>query len=154
MRLSEPDLVRWGERIGRSIEAPSFLVLRGPVGAGKSVLARAIATGAGVQGAVPSPTFNLLFRYPAERGLEIVHMDLYRISHTDELFELGWEELGTMNEVVLVEWPERAEGHLPNHRWEIELEPAEDDRTLRQVAVQKVGHPPFLPGFPITFLKS
>jgi tRNA threonylcarbamoyladenosine biosynthesis protein TsaE len=150
VRLSEADLVRWGERIGRGIEAPAFLLLRGTVGAGKSVLARAIAAGAGVSGAIPSPTFNLLFRYEGERGLEIVHLDLYRISDPAELFELGWEELGAMHEVVLVEWPERAGGHLPEDRWEIRLEAVEDDRTLRRVEVNRVGHPPFLPGFPVS----
>ncbi|NIQ54994.1 MAG: tRNA (adenosine(37)-N6)-threonylcarbamoyltransferase complex ATPase subunit type 1 TsaE, partial [Gammaproteobacteria bacterium] len=56
------ELVRWGLRIGESAEPPLFITLTGPLGAGKSVLARAIARGAGVHGAVPSPTFNLMFR--------------------------------------------------------------------------------------------
>jgi tRNA threonylcarbamoyladenosine biosynthesis protein TsaE len=150
VRLSEADLVRWGERIGSGIEAPAFLLLRGGVGAGKSVLARAIARGAGVEGAIPSPTFNLLFRYQADGGLDVVHLDLYRISDPDELFELGWEELGAQHEVVLVEWPERAEGRLPTHHWEIMLESVEEDRSQRHVEVRRVGHPSFLPGFPVS----
>jgi len=150
VRLSESDLVRWGDRVGRGIEAPVFLLLQGPVGAGKSVLARAIARGAGVGGSIPSPTFNILFRYEGERGLEIVHIDLYRIDHPDELLELGWHELGARREVVLVEWPERAQGNLPRDRWEIRLEPIGDDRTVRYVDVHRVGHPPFLPGFPVS----
>jgi tRNA threonylcarbamoyladenosine biosynthesis protein TsaE len=68
MILSEPDLVRWGEAIGREVAVPVFIALRGPLGAGKSVLARAIARGAGVSAAMPSPTFNLIFTYHAERG--------------------------------------------------------------------------------------
>ena len=68
MVLSEEELARWGERIGSSVRPPVFLMLRGPVGAGKSVLARAVARGAGVRGAVPSPTFNLVFRYPGGQG--------------------------------------------------------------------------------------
>jgi tRNA threonylcarbamoyl adenosine modification protein YjeE len=154
VRLSEADLVRWGERIGRGIEAPAFLLLQGTVGAGKSVLARAIAAGAGVEGAIPSPTFNLLLRYEGAGGLEIVHLDLYRIANPEELFELGWEELGALHEVVLVEWPERAGGNLPRDRWEIRLDVVEEDRSLRQVEVNRVGHPPFLPGFPVSLSRS
>ena len=76
MHLVEDDLVRWGRTIGRQVKGPVFLCLRGPLGAGKSVLARAIARGAGVEKAIPSPTFNLLFRYPLPNGGELVHLDL------------------------------------------------------------------------------
>jgi hypothetical protein len=85
--------VRWGERIGRETTAPVVLALRGQLGAGKSVLARAVARGAGVDGFLPSPTFNLLFRYQGTTSA-VVHMDLYRIHDPDELKELAWDELG------------------------------------------------------------
>ena len=65
MRLDEASLVRWGERVGQTLNAPVFLGLLGPLGAGKSVLARAIGLGLGVAQAMPSPSFNLLFRYQA-----------------------------------------------------------------------------------------
>jgi len=116
MILSEGELVRWGNRIGRDISGPVFLGLKGPLGAGKSVLARAVARGAGVEGPIPSPTFNLVFRYPTPRGVPLVHMDLYRIEDSGELWELGWEELGTAGELVVVEWPERAGQLLPHDR--------------------------------------
>ena len=150
MRLTEPELVRWGERLGQGIEAPAYILLSGPLGAGKSVLARAIARGMGVRDNLPSPTFNLMFRYEAERGLEVVHMDLYRINEPDELFELGWDELGAPDEVVLVEWPERAgEDRLPADHWTVSLEPVEGEPKLREISVGRAGHPPFLPGFPV-----
>ena len=56
MILSEGGLERWGNRVGREIRWPAFLGLKGPLGAGKSVFARAVARGAGVDGPVPSPT--------------------------------------------------------------------------------------------------
>ena len=148
MILNEADLVRWGERIGREVAPPLVLALRGPLGAGKSVLARAVARGAGVQGALPSPTFNLLFRYRAPTT-EVVHLDLYRIRDPEELRELGWEELGTGSEIVLVEWPERAAGRLPESYWEVELRVPEGSAELRTVTVRKVGSPPQLPPFPM-----
>lgn len=157
MILTEEDLVRWGERIGGTVSRPVFIGLRGPLGAGKSVLARAVARGAGVQGTMPSPTFNLLFRYETSGGGRVVHMDLYRLEEPEELWELGWDELGTENEMVLVEWPERAGELLPENRWEIRLampEPAAElegrREHYRRVSVSRVGYPPDIPGFPVT----
>jgi tRNA threonylcarbamoyladenosine biosynthesis protein TsaE len=147
--LSEKELVEWGMRIGREVSAPIFVGLHGPLGAGKSVLARAVARGAGVQAAIPSPTFNLLFRYPAREGIEVVHLDLYRIRDPEELWELGWEELGIGPEIVLVEWIERAGEHLPPDRWDIHLSPPEPGSHLRVVEIRRAGAPPPLPGFPV-----
>lgn len=152
MRLDEAGLVRWGERVGQTVDTPVFLGLRGPLGAGKSVLARAIGLGLGVGQAMPSPSFNLLFRYPARMGLEVVHMDLYRLQSPDELWELGWEELGQPNEIVLVEWPERAGDHLPEDHWIVELSPVPAKPNLRDVGVIRMGAPPELVGFPFSLV--
>ncbi len=154
MILSEGDLVRWGRRIGQEVATPVFIGLRGPLGAGKSVLARAVARGAGVTAPMPSPTFNLLFRYPGREGLTVVHVDLYRIAAPDELWELGWEELGAAGELVLVEWPERAGPLLPADRWEIELGVPSVGSLLRTVSVRREGRPPPLPGYPVSVAAS
>jgi tRNA threonylcarbamoyl adenosine modification protein YjeE len=150
MNLSEAELARWGEVIGAGVHPPMFVLLRGPLGAGKSVLARAIARGAGVEATMPSPTFNILFRYPTTRGLQVVHLDLYRVSEPGELWELGWQELGAPDELVLVEWPERAEEQLPRDRWEVALAHVDGDPDSRTVEVNRVGRPPHLPGFPVS----
>lgn len=150
MILDEVEMIRWGRAIGARARTPLFLFLIGPLGAGKSVLARSIAHGAGVEGAVPSPTFNLMFRYPSDRGMLVVHMDLYRLSDPDELWELGWQELGGDDELILVEWPDRAGGMLPEHRWEITLAPVRGNRLARSVSVNRFGAPHDLPGFPVS----
>ena len=67
----------------------------------------------------------------------------------EELRELGWDELGTGPEIVLVEWPERAGDRLPEDRWEVELRVIEGSAELRAVTVRKVGDPPPLPSFPM-----
>lgn len=144
MQLTEAELVRWGERIGREARPPLILALRGHLGAGKSVLARAVARGAGVEGFLPSPTFNLLYRYRGSASC-VVHMDLYRIHDPDELKELGWDELGADDEIVLIEWPERAGGLLPGDRWEVELRVVEQAPERRLVMMTPVGTPPPLP---------
>ena len=84
MRLTESELRQWGRRLGETIEAPVVLGLTGTLGAGKSVLARAIGEGAGVSDPMPSPTFTLLQRYAAGSGREVVHLDLYRLTAPEE----------------------------------------------------------------------
>lgn len=150
MILFERELTEWGGRIGREVGSPVFIGLSGPLGAGKSVLARAVARGAGVSAPLPSPTFSLLFRYPARDGVEVVHADLYRLRHPEELWELGWEEIGAGREIVLVEWPERAGANLPRERWEIWLSAPESGSLVRTVEVSRIGLPPPLPGYPFS----
>ena len=127
-----------------------MLGLVGSLGAGKSVLARAIGEGAGVQVAMPSPSFNLVFRYEADGGREVVHLDLYRIESPDDLWELGWNELGAENEIVIVEWPEQARALMPPDHWLIHLTVLSGSIELRDVRVQKVGSPNELVAFPIS----
>jgi len=89
------------------LEHPALILLQGELGAGKSVLARGIALGLGVDPQVPitSPTFTLMNHYPAR--LDLYHFDLYRLSDPEELLELGFDEFAHGQGVALVEWPER-----------------------------------------------
>jgi tRNA threonylcarbamoyladenosine biosynthesis protein TsaE len=150
VRLDQAELVRWGNRIGATLTPPAFLGLAGPLGAGKSVLARAIGVGAGVEVPMPSPTYTLTQAYEASRALRIVHLDLYRIETPDELWDLGWGQLPADDEVVLVEWPENAGPLLPEDHWLIELATPAGEPLLRDVEVVRVGSPPELAAFPLT----
>jgi tRNA threonylcarbamoyladenosine biosynthesis protein TsaE len=134
--LTQPQLEAWGERIGAA-GPPLFLALRGDLGAGKSVLARAIARGAGVTTNMPSPTYNLLFRYGGRAGIEVVHLDLYRLDKPADAAELGFRELGDAHEIVIIEWAERAESLLPPDRWDVHLDVA--DPSTRDVRLQRHG---------------
>ena len=138
-------LEAWGTRIGAQADTPLVLALRGELGAGKSVLARAIARGAGVEGHMPSPTFNLVYEYTSARGISVVHLDLYRLTDPAEVWELGWGEMGGAGQIMLVEWPERAEALLPPDRWEVTLSRVDGDDGLRRVTARAVGSPVFLP---------
>ena len=142
MRLDETELVRWGNHIGQTIEAPAFIGLSGELGAGKSVLARAIGSGAGVITHMPSPSYTLVQRYPAHAGRTLVHLDLYRIKSPDDLWELGWSQLADGDEIVLVEWPARAGSLLPEDRWLIELVCPVGLPEMRDVEVWRIGSPP------------
>lgn len=137
MILNEAGLRAWGERIGREASRPLVLALRGELGAGKSVLARAVARGAGVRSPMPSPTFNLVYRYDCDGGT-LWHLDLYRLEDEGEVWELGWSELGAPGDVVLIEWPERAETLLPADRWDVRLEPGPSE-VERRVGIERHG---------------
>jgi len=130
--------------IGREGRRPLVLALHGELGAGKSVLARAVARGAGVVGHMPSPTFNLVFRYETANG-PVLHLDLYRLTNPAEVWELGWRELGEDGDVVLIEWPERAAGLLPADRWDFYLLPVAGEPLLREVRAQPEGRVAALP---------
>jgi tRNA threonylcarbamoyladenosine biosynthesis protein TsaE len=142
--LNEEELNSWGRAIGSSVVPPVLITIEGDLGAGKTTLARAIARGAGVEGPIPSPTYNLMFRYAGARGLELVHLDLYRLEKAHDVWGLGWADLPEKDELVIVEWPERAAEYLPSSYWRISLGPGDDD-TLRSVRVTRTGYPSPIP---------
>ena len=142
--LDEEALRRWGRRLGAAAARDRvFVALFGPLGAGKSTLVRAAARGAGVEGAVPSPTYTLVneHRLPGEDGGTLFHVDLYRLSGPRALDEIGWDRLLSREGPVFVEWADRAGGALPGDRWEVRLDVPED-RGLRRVAVRRLGDAP------------
>jgi len=110
-----------GRKFAERLRVGDCVALTGPLGAGKTVLIRGIAAGLGLadQKLVASPTFVLVREYQGR--MPIYHVDLYRtIEPAAELAGLGLEEM-LPEGVVLIEWAERAAGHLPLPRWEIDI---------------------------------
>lgn len=109
---TEADTAALGVRLARLVRKGDCLLLEGPIGAGKSHLARAfIRERLGREEEVPSPSFTLVQVYDAG-GVEIWHADLYRLSHPDEVWELGLDE-AFARAICLVEWPDRLGSHVP-----------------------------------------
>ena len=108
-----------GARIARGLRAGDAILLSGELGAGKTVLARAILRARGVTEYVPSPTFTLVQAYETP-GLTLYHFDLYRIERTSELNELGLDE-AYEDGAILVEWPERAPRVFPDDALKVNL---------------------------------
>ncbi len=116
-----------GQDIAAALHDGDVLALKGDLGAGKTTLARGLirALAADPQLEVPSPTFTLVQSY--ETRILVQHFDLYRLSSVDELDELGFDEAGRTG-VAIVEWPEKAGGHLPAETIFLTLEHEGDGR--------------------------
>ena len=96
------------------VHSGDVITLSGPLGAGKTSIARGLLAALGLEEEAPSPTFAIVQPYePPETRLPVMHVDLYRIEHVEELDELGLDE-AREESVLLIEWPERAPGHWPD----------------------------------------
>jgi len=92
-------------------DQPICITLSGDLGAGKTTLVGGLLSMLGHLGPVRSPTYTLLEPYQLA-GRDVLHCDLYRLRHPDEIEDLGLRDLAVPGSVLLVEWPERAEGRL------------------------------------------
>ncbi|MGD0867762.1 MAG: tRNA (adenosine(37)-N6)-threonylcarbamoyltransferase complex ATPase subunit type 1 TsaE [Rhizomicrobium sp.] len=109
-----------GARIAAGLRLGTAVALEGDLGAGKTVLARAILRALGVKEDVPSPTFTLVQSYETPT-LAVRHYDLYRIEDAAEMEELGLEEALDQG-AALIEWPERAPAYIPDDALHVRLE--------------------------------
>lgn len=127
---------RLGAMLAQTRPPRAIVYLRGDLGAGKSTLARALLRALGVTGAIRSPTYTLVERYPVGDG-DAVHLDLYRIGDPGELEFLGLEAgEGTL---WLVEWPERGASALPPADLDVALALDGEGRVADLIAGSAVG---------------
>jgi tRNA threonylcarbamoyladenosine biosynthesis protein TsaE len=122
-----------GEVITEMLPAPKLVVLRGPLGAGKTTLVKGMAAALGASGdEVSSPTFTLVHEY-AGRKTRLIHLDLYRLDREEEIEGLGlWEMAEAQNALVVVEWGDRFESVMERADAEIAMAQgeAEEERLL------------------------
>jgi len=108
----EVDLENFANKFSYHIPLPLVIWLEGDLGAGKTTFARGLIHALGYEGRVKSPTYGLLEHYQLE-SLQVLHMDLYRISDPGELEFLGVEDLLDDRTILLVEWPDKGGLWLP-----------------------------------------
>jgi tRNA threonylcarbamoyladenosine biosynthesis protein TsaE len=109
-----------GKRLARSLSGGEIILLSGPLGSGKTILAKGIAQGLEInKNNIISPTFILLRIYKGKYILQ--HFDLYRVKDLEDIFALGYQEYFYSDAVTVIEWPERLKFLLPKEFLKIKL---------------------------------
>ncbi|HIT69422.1 MAG TPA: tRNA (adenosine(37)-N6)-threonylcarbamoyltransferase complex ATPase subunit type 1 TsaE [Candidatus Aphodomonas merdavium] len=125
-----------GRKLGGLLRAGDVVLLRGDLGAGKTVFARGVAQGLGVSSPVSSPTFTLMHCH--DGAVRLNHLDLYRLADENEFYDAGLDEAMDEGAVCLVEWPEKCEGAMPPRRLEVTIEYAQKEGE-RRIAINPCG---------------
>jgi tRNA threonylcarbamoyladenosine biosynthesis protein TsaE len=126
-----------GARLGRAAEPGTCLALEGPLGAGKTQLAKGVATGLDVAGVVNSPTFIIMNEHAGR--LPLFHVDAYRLDDGDAARQAGVLDERQADGVTVIEWADRLDGWLPPERLRITLEADAGDPDRRVVHWQALG---------------
>lgn len=132
---SREETVALGRRLPAILTPPKLVLLRGDLGAGKTTLVKGIAEGfrAASQEDVTSPTFTLIHEYRGP-GVNLYHIDLYRVDTPRQLETLGLDDLTGDNSVLLIEWGEKFPRFVKGRDVEIALERmGENERRVKIV---------------------
>jgi tRNA threonylcarbamoyladenosine biosynthesis protein TsaE len=128
---------RMGMSLGGALQAGDVICLQGDLGAGKTTFVQGVAHGWGSLDAVSSPTFILVNVYRRGDEARLFHMDAYRLDSVPEAEELDLDSMLSQGP-LLIEWPERIDGLVPDERLWISLEHIdEEERELRFKATGK-----------------
>lgn len=132
-----------GRIIGERLVPGDVLSLEGTLAAGKTVLAKGIALGLGIDEPVTSPTFTLISEY--EGRLHLYHMDVYRLDTAEEFTALGAEELLYGGGVCVIEWGEKIAELMPEGAFFIKIEA--DSEGSRRILLSSWDRGGFEPGW-------
>ncbi|MCQ2405827.1 MAG: tRNA (adenosine(37)-N6)-threonylcarbamoyltransferase complex ATPase subunit type 1 TsaE [Oscillospiraceae bacterium] len=99
---SEEETEKIGADFARGLSAGSVVAMYGDLGAGKTAFVRGMAKGLGIDSMVNSPTFTIVNAYPGKT--ELFHFDVYRLSSSGELFDIGWEDYLSRGGICVLEW--------------------------------------------------
>ena len=124
---NEQQTLRFGRQLGQDLIKGCIIYLQGELGSGKTTFVRSLLTGLGYNDKVKSPTYTIVKPYKLGQ-YDIYHFDLYRLADPEELEYLGIRDYFSENSVVLVEWPDKGWGFLPEPDVVIYLKYVDDGR--------------------------
>ena len=127
---SEAETEALGAELAGRLRAGDVVAFSGDLGAGKTAFTRGLARGLGVTERVTSPTFTIVNEYDGGQ-LPLFHFDLYRLSSSEELFDIGWEDYLSRGGVCAVEWSERADDALEEDTIRVDIRRGEGDGQRR-----------------------
>lgn len=97
----------------QSFDGEKVVAFKGPMGAGKTTLIKALCEALGVKDTISSPTFSIVNEYHTINGEKIYHFDFYRIKSVEEAYDMGYEEYFYSKAYCFIEWPEKIEELMP-----------------------------------------
>ena len=115
-----------GETLAAALGPGAVVAFTGDLGAGKTAFVRGLARGLGIGERVTSPTFTIVNEYEGGR-LPLFHFDMYRLSSSDELFDIGWEDYLARGGVCAVEWSENVDDALEGAVIRVDIRRGERD---------------------------
>ncbi len=122
-----------GEKLGKTLHSGCVIAFRGGLGAGKTAFVRGLARGLGCHGRVTSPTFTIVNEYDGD--LPLFHFDMYRLSNSDALFDIGWDDYLDRNGVCAVEWSENVLDAMPENTIFIDIVRHPENENWRIITV-------------------
>ena len=129
---SEEETEKTGERLAASLEDSTVIALYGDLGAGKTAFVRGLAKGLGLTARVTSPTFTIVNDYSGK----LFHFDMYRLSGSDELFDIGWEDYLDSGGICAVEWSENIQDAFTGDEIQVHIKKLSGDS--RQIEITGV----------------
>lgn len=124
-----PQLEQVAQKLNEQLKAGDLIFLQGDLGMGKTTFTQFLLKAAGIKEHIKSPTYTLFESYKSG-SKTFIHMDLYRLTDPEELYYLGIEDLINGQNVVLIEWPDKGNGVLPQASWSLQFKGNINNRTL------------------------
>lgn len=135
---SPEDTFALGEKLGSIVKKGDIICLNGDLGVGKTVFTKGLAKGLGVDDMVNSPTFTIVKEYMGR--LPLYHFDVYRISDSSEMDEIGYEDYFFGDGVCIIEWPDIIWDIIPEYATYISIDKDLDiSLDYRKISIRKVS---------------
>ncbi len=128
-----------GQKLASRLAPGDVIAYFGDLGAGKTAFTRGLAQGLGITDPVTSPTYTIVNEYLSGR-IPLFHFDMYRLSSSDKLFDIGWEDYLSRGGVCAVEWSENVEDALQD-AIRVTIEKDADEPDTRHITI--TGGPRF-----------
>lgn len=129
-----------GQRLGQQLKPGAVIAYSGDLGAGKTAFTRGLARGLGIEDPITSPTYTIVNEYPGK--IPLFHFDMYRLSSSEDLFDIGWEDYLTRGGVIAVEWSERVADALDEveNLIRIHIRRDPDNDNGREISIEGGAH--------------
>ena len=136
--FSPKDTEKIAADFAKTLKSGDVICLNGDLGVGKTAFVQGLATALGVLEYVSSPTFTIVNTYYGDMAIN--HFDVYRISDSEEMFEIGFDEYIDGDGISVIEWPELIADILPDERFEITITKNLDlGLDYREITIEKRG---------------